>query len=218
VQGNLIESTIMTTGDVGLLCDLVRQHDREALVRAISAGADPNARDAHGTPFLFEALDLCGSYESARQGYEMIEALLDLGADPRLLEPDGGNVLAGPIFCMRADLIELLLTRGVDPNHGCGEIHETVYDLACFDYFFEEHLEPEPRVLRLRDCDVAEKIRYLNLVDDEAVASGKRRPDYLITLRSYGALNGSEIARSLGGEPDAAILWRDGRWTLDDRG
>jgi len=193
-------------------------HNGEAeLFRLIAAGADINAHDKAGAPFVSSAVTLTAPPEHApdpRPWLELIGKLIDLGADPTLLDDEGMSILVGPIFSQSTEMLELLLSRGVDPNHGCSEPWETIYDLAEFDYRHDVYLwapvelgEPERRPQEDEDA-------WIDRLDRNALERGLQRPNLLSLLRRYGALSRRETALKLGGDGSESILWSDGRWRI----
>jgi ankyrin repeat protein len=196
------------------------EFDIPAVRRLVAEGADLNARDAYGDPYLFEATYNSRSHDGAGafdpRPYALVEALIELGADPRQLADDGGSILLGPMFSQDARMMELLLKNGVDPNNGCGEPWETVYSLASFDYWYEAWAKPGGEPGREpSDAELGDENAYLRYLDDEAIAADRPRPDILAVLRRYGALSNRDMARKLGGEGSEAIVWRDGGWHLN---
>lgn len=76
--------------------------------RLLNAGADVNAKDAHGTTALMEC---------ARGGYlETARLLLERGADARAKDERGWTALNEALWKGHLDVAGLLLDRGADPN------------------------------------------------------------------------------------------------------
>lgn len=204
--------------DFDLLMAAIASANIPELRHLVAAGADINVRNEYGQPFLDQAIFFTApvdELECPDQRCELIGAVLDLGADPNLLDKDGSSVLIGPIFSRDQAMLELLLERGVDPNHGCGDSFETVYDLADFDYWYESgFFTPTPTTAPIAEVR-AETDAYLRFLDEAAQKAGRLRPELLFILRRHGALTGGEVARSLGGEGSESIVWRDGRWHLN---
>lgn len=193
--------------------------DVPALRHLVAAGADLNARDEFGEPFLFNAVFATSHYDEASKAdgrrYDVIAALIDLGADPCQLADDGASILIGPIFSQDTAMVALLLARGVDPNHGCGEPWETVYELALFDYCYEAGLVfgiqgDEPAA----PDEAEDEEAYLVHLDQRAEAKEHPGPEIPRLLRRHGALSNSEMSRKLGSDRSERILWQDGRWHL----
>jgi ankyrin repeat protein len=198
----------------------LRDFDIETVRRLVADGADINARDERGDPFLFAALFWTSPYDEVTRAdgtrYEVIASLIDLGADPRQLGEESESILTGPIFSQDAAMVELLLSRGVDPNRGCGECFETLYDLAAFDYRFEAWIQSGQTAPALpEDLGPDDEDRWIDFADQHALAKGLIRPEVLKVLRRHGALTGREMARKLGGDGSERIVWRDDRWQLD---
>lgn len=180
-----------------------------------------STRDEFGEPALFNAVFAMSHYDQVTKAngrrYDVITALIDLGADPCQLADDGASILIGPIFSQDTAMVALLLARGVDPNQGCGEPWETVYELALFDYCHEAGLvfgkqDDEPPA----PDDAEGEEAYLVHLDRRAEAKGNRGPEIPRLLRRYGALSNSEMSRKLGSDRSGRIHWRNGRWHLHE--
>ncbi|MDH7639487.1 ankyrin repeat domain-containing protein [Sphingomonas oryzagri] len=205
-------------GDCDDLLDAAERADIAALRRAVASGADLNACGRCGESFLGEAMARVMSGENRERRCEIVTALIDLGADPAALCDEGTSILIGPIFAQDADMLRLLLERGVDPNRGCGERWESVYDTADFDYWFEAWEQiPGPSLGDPTAEERADPNAYLRFLDREAVAKGRPRPVLLAILRQHGALTGAEIARRLGGSDAKPVEWCVDRWILHEQ-
>jgi ankyrin repeat protein len=208
------------TDDFDPLTRAVLGQDIAEIRRLVAAGADLNAWNEFGEPFLFDALFNTSHYDEAteadRTRYEIIALLLASGANPHELDSEGGNILIGPIFSRDAEMVELLLRSGVDPNRGCGEQGNTVYDLADFDYWVEVWCEmPNAPLQKPSANDLASEDAYVDFLDRAAQGLGGERPTILRLLRKYRALTRKEMARKLGGDGSERIKWRDGEWHLN---
>lgn len=192
--------------------------DIAAIRRLAAEGADLNARDQFGDPFLFNALFHTAPYDETAKAdgarYEIIPTLLDLGADPHQLAGDGASILIGPIFSQDAKMVELLLMRGVDPNRGCCDPWDTVYEVASTDYDYEAWIKPDPAPAFPDLADTDDEDLYLRRLDEEAQARGMLRPVIPLLLRKHGALSNREMARKLGGSGSERIEWREDGWRL----
>jgi ankyrin repeat protein len=81
---------------------------RPATIRQlVQLGADPNARDPHGTTPLLQAIEH-NQVAAAR-------ALLDAGADPNLRADDGPPPLIAAAAMGYAPIVQALLEAGADP-------------------------------------------------------------------------------------------------------
>ena len=84
----------------------LEQKDLGALKAALATGADPNELDAAGFTALAKAAGVGAD--------EMLEVLLDAGADPHRARL---SVLGTALRRRMAKMVALLLARKVDPNH-----------------------------------------------------------------------------------------------------
>ena len=105
----------------------------DALNRAgalLEAGGDANTCDEEGRPLLLLAI-------RGRASKEMVELLLDAGADVTWTTEEGVGLLDEAVERNRLDLAELLMERGLDPAQTRRKSGMTALMLAaCF-----EHLE-----------------------------------------------------------------------------
>ena len=149
-------------------------------------GADINAQDESGDTLL---ADLLLDYEENEKRYLFAKWMLGHGANPRLVDKDGGGPLFSAVIVQDTDLLRLLLDHGADPNLE-NDQGETLYDYAEFDYRDETHdfyLPEKPT-----DVDKATVESWLQFLDRIAIKYQKRRPDYLFLLRERGALTWRE--------------------------
>jgi hypothetical protein len=198
------------------LFDAIESADLAAITQLASLEADLNTRDRVGDPALFTAVtgaEFAQDDDDYERRLEVIRRMVDLGADLDALGPDGGSILIAPILGLRTGLVEWLLERGVDSNHGCGEPWETIYDLASFDYDYEAWRAPSLPALA-PPGDLIGEDAVLTWLDQEAEARGYLQPTILLLLRRFGALTGSEMAVRLGGRSTDLIRWTDGGWIL----
>ena len=205
------------TNDFEALSNALVHRGAAEVFRLVAAGADVNARDADGQPFLSHVIFIEAPYDGEPDPapwLDLIATLIDMGADPSLLDADGGSILIGPIFSQSEEMLELLLSRGVDPNRGCSETWETVYDLADFDYHYEVGLtcQEVPAVTMPEQAN--DEDGWVQQLDIQARERGLLRPALLLVLRRYGALSNREMARKLGGDGSEQIVWLDDRWQM----
>lgn len=122
-----------------LLWKAIIAADLAAIRRLAANGANIN-RQSDGMTLLDAVLWWTfddGHFSPVPDRYEVVSTLLDLGANPHLLNPEGQNVLSGPAFRCDFRMLKMLLERGVDPNRGHGGAHQSVYDDAAFDFSFD---------------------------------------------------------------------------------
>ena len=150
----------------------------------LEAGADPNAVNEYGDSALVEA---CDSWLNPEIRFQIVQSLLDAGADPR--RTGEGGPLFSCVIAKDARLLEYLVSRGADPNKEHDE-GETLYDWAEFDYRNDEYelnVPEEPT-----EADTSSEDAWLLFMSRLAVKYGKRPPDCLLVLRRAGAITGRE--------------------------
>ena len=221
----MTDDDVLCEQEFGPLLAAIGRVDQEAVRHLISEGHDVNARAPFGEPLLFQAIwhvDLAPA--SARRRCALLSLLMDLGADPHMLGDEEESILIGPILAQDEAVLTLLLERGVDPNRGCAERHETAYDAAEFDYVYEAWISPNAdrggsstAMLASPDFDYRlEADRYVRFLDDQALMAGRLRPRLLYLLREFGAKSQGEIARDLTGDAHRQVEWRDGVWRAEN--
>ena len=159
--------------------------DVQRIARLLAEGVDPNTLTAFGDCLL--SLAASSHLTNPHPGLT-VRLLLERGADP-----NGRGELAPlvtAIFNTRPEIVQLLLKHGANPNTVVGGV-ETIYDLAEFDYRFEQydlHLPEEPT-----EADDADEDSWLAMLDRFALKYRKRMPIELHILRSHGALTMTEL-------------------------
>ncbi|MCC6920633.1 MAG: hypothetical protein IT548_15655 [Alphaproteobacteria bacterium] len=229
-----------------LLWQAITAADLAAIRRLAANGASIN-RQSDGTPLLDRVLwwmsdDELGSFVPNR--YEVVSTLLDLGANPHLLNPEGQGILGGPAFQYDFQMLKMLLERGVDPNRGHGDGEDSVYDEAEFDFRFalteydtsgpserdgismpseaeKAFVRQLDRCMGVASLGLPYEVRehednWLRSLDQKARDQGRSRPDHLFLLRKFGALTSREIAHALGDET-RFVRWIDDHWVLGEK-
>lgn len=198
--------------------EAIDQGDIDEIERVVRDGYDLNARDRSGSPFLFRAIERCWRpppFGPVRHRCQTVCALIDLGADPHAFDEHGASVLIAPIFNNDLPMLKMLLDKGVDPNRGCGEPYETLYDLASFDYYYEAWIQKSlefPLVPASVRVSADSLMRYL---DEQAIAHNTLRPTILYALRNKGALDHREMTEWLGGRAEQSVTWDGNAWRLN---
>lgn len=165
----------------------VSNGDLVKLRKLLEAGADPNFVTEDGDSLLMLA---CTAWETNHNPVETVRLLLEAGADPNHVI-DGCNPIVTAIFAEQPKVVELLLLHGADPN-AIVEGRETIYELAEFDYRYEQynlHLPETPT-----EQDEADEDAWVAMLDRFATKYGKRHPEELLALRRYGAKTTRELA------------------------
>lgn len=89
----------------------------------LKAGADPNTKDQFGSPAFFDGVGIT-------MPVAVIAALLDHGADVKLMDKDGKTVLIMAATTGHWKAAQLLLERGVDYKSGRSLSGETFEDMV----------------------------------------------------------------------------------------
>jgi hypothetical protein len=126
--------------------------------------------------------------------YEVIQTLLDLGADPNLGSAEE-CVLVSPMLAMDNRMLEILLIAGTDPNRLChvDEPEKSLMDWAKMDYCFETIDCPSCAPSTEGDNQTIDT--WIDYVDQQAQKHAYLRPTTLQLLRRYGAKTGEELGR-----------------------
>jgi hypothetical protein len=148
---------------------------------------------------LLEAvvLNLCVDEKPFR--YAVARALLELGADPNLLDNEGSSPLEIPMLRMDTEMLRILLEAGADPNKTEGfDGDELLYDWAVRDYCLEALPNPLPE--EPTEDDKKDEDSWLAFFDRIAAKYNYRRPDHLFLLRQYGAKSITEMKDAAEGD------------------
>lgn len=173
------------------LMDAICEGDIEKIRLLVSQGADLNEFDSGDSLLSESMLELCAVDKEFR--YEVAKALLELGAEPNLLDDDRGSPMNCPMMRMDTEMLRIFLEAGADPNLSRGfSADESLYDYAKWEYLLYVFGElPESP----SDKDRKSEDAWLLFLDRLAVKYEKRRPDHLFLLRKHGALTMTEIKR-----------------------
>ncbi|MCB1614394.1 MAG: ankyrin repeat domain-containing protein [Pseudomonadales bacterium] len=164
----------------------ISKQNVELLKKLLASGVNPNAINDFGDTALCEA---CDSWHTPENRFRMVEALLDAGADPKIIDEEGGGPLFACVIAKDARLIDYLVSRGADPNleHDMGT---SIYAWADFDYMYDEYglvLPEEPT-----EEDKVNEDAWLAFLSRLAEVYEKQPPDYLIALRKAELFKASE--------------------------
>ncbi len=110
------------------LLDAVADDALNRTKRLLEEGADANALDERGRPALLVAI-------ANRVSRDMVELLLEYGADLFWTTEEGVGLLDEAVERNRLDLVELFIQKGLDPATTRRKSGMTAFMLAaCFDY------------------------------------------------------------------------------------
>lgn len=126
--------------------------------------------------------------------YEVVQTLLDLGADPNLGSAEE-CVLVSPMLAMDNRMLEILLIAGTDPNRLChvDESEKSLLDWAKMDYCFETLDCPPCDPSTAADRQTMDT--WISYADQQAQKYDYLRPTTLQLLRRYGAKTAEELGR-----------------------
>ncbi|MCF6200826.1 MAG: ankyrin repeat domain-containing protein [Hydrogenimonas sp.] len=106
----------------------IKRDSLESLKELLEQGCDPNSEDEEGKPLLLIAIKSGASKE-------VVELLLEYGANLEWTTPEGVSLLDEAVECNRIDLAELFIEKGMDPSVTKRKSGMTVTMLAAsFDY------------------------------------------------------------------------------------
>jgi ankyrin repeat protein len=121
--------------DNALFVEFGKDNPSEQTIRELVVqGANINAIDNTGDSVLIDAIF------NVQYGLDIrfIQLIIDLGADVNYAEAGCFNCLFDAGLTQRADLVELLLKAGANPNHISEEDGESILDWAVFEWHFCE--------------------------------------------------------------------------------
>jgi len=171
--------------------------DVETVRYLVDEGADLNVFGSLGNCLLEEIIfDLLSEPSLSFQASDIVRLLIDLGADPNLISPDGSVALVPAMLHMDVPMLRTLLEGGANPNPEGGVCDGGIlYDWAWFDYQLEVWSLPgfESHLCDGFEADSDSEEAWLSFVDRKAIEHGVRRPDHLMLLREFGARSASEL-------------------------
>jgi hypothetical protein len=170
--------------------------DFNTVRRLVHEGADLNVFDRNGDSLLEVIVrGLLNEPGQAFQASDMVRLLIDLGADPNLMQAGESVALVPAMLHMDTPMLKALLEGGANPNPLGGVCEgNNIYDWGVFDYELEVWLLGQGSTLALRTApDIASEDAWLAFIDRIAAQHGVRRPEHLILLRQYGARSAEEL-------------------------
>ena len=182
----------------------IENEDLDALKFLLSNGVNPNSTNDRGEPILSEAAD---SWRTSANRFTMTRLLLEAGASTKAPKGDIPSPLFAAVLSKDADVIQLMLEYGADPNEDCD--CEPIYSWAEFDYRHDEYDSGLPE--NPNEDDKASEDSWLKFLQRMALKHQKRPPDYLIVLRNAGAKTWNEANTSRTrrcSQPLAALRFR----------
>ena len=173
------------------ICDAAYEGDIDRLRQLASEGADLNETNEYGETIFDEIMSNL-TIDDKEFRYDVLLAMLELGADPNILDEAGCGVLTTAMLAMDTKMLKILLDAGVDPNNHCGFTDsESFYDWAVCDYGYNLYGGPVPD--EAEEEDNASEESWLAFLERLALKYNCRQPDHLHLLRSYGALSKKEM-------------------------
>ncbi len=170
------------------LRDALIHADLDQAAKLLEQGADINKKNKWDDTLLHDVILLVSDGDKR---HRIVKFMLDRGADPTILDDEGGGPLWLAVFAQDTELLRLLLDRGADPNlERNGDVHESLYDAAEFDYRYHVYDGPLPE--KPTEADKESEEAWLNFLDRIARKYGHRRPDYVMLLRERGAKTWTE--------------------------
>lgn len=168
-----------------------------SLTRQLASQVDLNRPLENQNGLLADLIWLMSVAPESTFKSEMVNLLLELGADPNWLDNDGVSALTQAMFEMDAEMTLLLLQHGADPNLPSGHGSEdTFYDWALFDYMHNAYLIPSGTLSPPEEpleADLQSEDAWLEFLDRCAEKYGVKRPIHLRHLRAFGAKTSREL-------------------------
>jgi len=170
------------------------ENDLATIHELIDAGFDKESIDEYGEPLLSDIVfNLLEGLKPFR--YDMVKSLIDMGFNPNHFDSDGSGPLTQAMLSMDVEMLDVLLDAGAKPNETAGfKAGEKIYDWATFDYVYQiwggNKFPEQPTENALADEDF-----WLLWIDRLAIKHQRRRPDYLLLLRKYGARTSVELTQ-----------------------
>jgi hypothetical protein len=184
--------------------------DLEAVREAVSAGAELTETDDQGNTPLVAAI----AADAAQHRKDIVKILLSGGADPDYHDGDARGVLYQAVFLQDAELMEMLLSAGANPNLLL-QTQESLYSWAESDYVYDRFEPRLPFAPTAADRESPET--WLSFLDRCAKERHVIAPDFLRVLRKYGAKTTQELLtddKGAGKEPiQEAVLHPERRDT-----
>lgn len=181
-----------TKEDFQQLTKAACDNDMATINKMLDAGFDKESIDEYGEPILSDIVfNLLEEMQPHR--YSIVISLIELGFNPNHFDSDGSGPLTQAMLSMDVDMLVVLLEAGAKPNETAGfKAGEKIYDWAVFDYVYQiwggNKFPEQPAENVLLDEDL-----WLQWIDEMAIKHQRRRPDYLFSLRKYGARTGIEL-------------------------
>jgi len=150
----------------------------------IERGADVNAIDSFGDTPLVVAI----ASERSDNRIEILNLLLDSGADPDYKGEENCGVLYQAVLLKDPEVMELLLRSGADPNFLLDG--KPLYERALFGYLYDAFNLKLP--LEPTDQDSVNEEAWLDFLERCADKAGVFRPEFLRSLLKYLIPQGDE--------------------------
>ncbi len=161
--------------------------DIEKIEEYIAQGSDVNSVESGGS-LLMSAIS---SFDVVKRK-ELVQYLLDKGADPNFMGDDNCGVVFEAVLMMDAEVMELLLSAGADPNFLIDL--QSLYDCADTDYQYSMFEFSLPFAPSSKDQETEDA--WLDFLDRCADKNNVEKPMLLRVLRKYGAKTTLEMKES----------------------
>jgi hypothetical protein len=151
--------------------------DLASIKASIERSADVNAVNSFGDTPLIVAI----ASERSDTRIEILNLLLDSGADPDYKGDENCGVLYQAVLLKDPEVMDLLLSAGADPNFLLDG--KLLYERALFDYLYDAFNLKLP--LEPTEQDSANEEAWLDFLERCADEVGVFRPEFLRSLLKY---------------------------------
>jgi hypothetical protein len=179
---------------------LVKAGDLDGICAAVAEGFDLNAYTHCDLTLLSDLVRSLVWGEPTPNRHDTVKELIRLGADASMTNFDGSGPLFDAALSMDTEMVRILLDAGANPNPYQSDYRtKSLYDFLEDSYRFDVWGGGRGEgIFTPTEADRASEEAWLAFLDKQAIAHGKRRPDYLILLRERGAKTTQELSETPG--------------------